>query len=184
LVFNPNTAALTSTDLVPGTAGLAPVVGVGGVSLIDPFQATQVNLPAFQGVANTSTGLASDNVVTQGSNGSLDVIGFSGGLTDHSLTMFATDLLSGTVGLPPIGAMTELATIIPATVGSPPVLVDAASQFIAQTASGQLDALYLDSGYNEPLGHVGAFYGSNLYGPSFSGSSIVNAGAVAAQVFT
>ena len=54
-----------------------------------------------------------------------------------------------------------------------------AVQVIGQTAGGQLQATYFDSGYAGDASTQGQLFATNLMGGSFTGFNIVNAGVVA-----
>jgi hypothetical protein len=160
LEFNPSTAALTKSDLLPGTAGLphaaATAVEGGG------------SFPEFQGVGNL------DTVVTQLADGSLDLIGFNGTF-GTTLAYAASDLLAGSAGTPAIGAANQ-------NIGANRNEFDASThteglQLIGQTAGGQLDVLYYDTGKNDPM-NAGELYSTNLLNNAFPGWNVVDGGLV------
>jgi hypothetical protein len=164
LEFNTSTAALMKSDLLAGTAGLPHAVGtaVGGGSF-----------PEFLGVGT------SDTVVTQLPNGSLDLLGFNGTF-GTTLALTASDLLAGSAGMPAIGAVNQ-------NFGYNQNELDASTnteglQLIGQTAGGQPDVLYYDSGKNDPM-NAGWLYATNLLNNSFSGWNVVDGGYVSHSIF-
>lgn len=182
LGFN-SSGTLVHTDLVPSTVGFGPVVGVGGSFDIDNLFFT----PALAGVG----AIFNENVVLQTSAG-LDVIGFTGNFADFSLQVTATNLLAGTAGLPPVGAINQTGDSLDlpynldymqVTMRASNSTYNAAAQALTQLPNGQLDALYFNSGYFDPA-NEGLFYASNLYAPSFAGANIVDASDIAGKVFS
>jgi hypothetical protein len=52
-------------------------------------------------------------------------------------------------------------------------------QMIGQTANGQLEAMYFDSGFGGDSATTGDLLATNLMSPSLAGYNVVNAGLVA-----
>jgi hypothetical protein len=159
LNFNVSTAALMGSDLLPGTTGLPHAVGTA----VGVFSS-----PEFTGVG------ASDTVVTQLADGSLDLLGF-GGTFGSTLALSASDLLAGSTGTPAIGAVNQ-------DTGLDENLADASThteglQLIGQAAGGQADVLYYDTGKNDPM-NTGWLYSTNLLKNAFPSWTVVDGGLV------
>jgi hypothetical protein len=158
--------ALISSDLVASSIGLPPVVGAavahGGV-------------PAYDAFAGVGTGTNAFNVVAQLADGSLDAIGFSGSFAAGTLSISNSFLLQGSAGSAPVGALNQ-------DIVENQNIADAAGhqgvQMVSQLASGQLNLLSLDSGYNDAA-NEGSLYASNLLTPSFPGWHPIDGGTVA-----
>jgi hypothetical protein len=164
LEFNIGTGALTKSDLLPGTAGLPHAVATA---------VTGFTFPEFLGVGNL------DTVVTQLADGSIDLLGFNGTF-GTTLAFTASDLLAGSAGTPAIGAANQ-------NFGFNQNLIDASTlteglQLIGQTAGGQPDVLYYDTGKNDPM-NAGWLYATNLLNNSFSGWNVVDGGYVSHSIF-
>jgi hypothetical protein len=162
-----NGGHLIHTDALANTIGLPHAVGVGeGV-----FSGGLV--PLFAGNGDGQ----SDNVVLQLGDGELDAVGFSGSFSGSTLAYTSSYLLPGTAGSAPVGAINQ-------DVFTNESVRDAAGhqgvQVISQLASGQLDTLWFDSGYNDAA-NEGALYATNLTSNSFAGWHVVDAGGVAVQ---
>jgi hypothetical protein len=163
LAFNQSTGALSASDLVTNTVGLAHAVGVSAFNSTSPA--------AFFNVGTT------DAVETQLADGSLDIIGFSGDI--GTLTFSASDLLAGSAGTPAIGAVNQN----DGSAGPNFNVRDPAApnieglQLIGQTASGQPDVLYYDTGINDHA-NTGILYSTNLLNTSFPGWNVVDGGWV------
>jgi hypothetical protein len=162
-----NNGHLTHSDALANTTGLAHAVGVAEGAFLFGLA------PPFAGNGDGS----SDNVVLQFGDGELDAVGFSGSLSGSTLAYTSSYLLPGTAGSAPVGAINQdLGFADNDSVG------DAAGhqgvQAVSQLASGQLDTLWFDSGYNDTA-NEGALYASSLTTNSFMGWHVVDAGAVA-----
>jgi hypothetical protein len=176
LGFNPS-GKLLHSDLIANTVGLPHAVGVA-----DSF----LDFPAY---ANIGTG-GNDNVELQLPDGSLDSIGFSGDFRLATLSLSASQLVSGSAGLPTVGAVNQEAGFLDFfdtdyNVVGPPGAggVDLeGTQYISQLANGTFDALYADSGYGDPT-HQGALYASEQLNLSMPGWHAVDAGAVTREIF-
>jgi hypothetical protein len=191
LRFNTQTGALIKSDLVPNTAGFAPVVGAGGA--IDPVDVGVIaQLPAL-----ARLGVA-DNVFLQLPNGQVDAIGFNGSFEDHSLSVASSLLLP--TALTEVQAVNQTALFgspsnldneqfgIPPGGPPPTVIQSAAAQMVSRLPDGSFDLLFVNSGYDQlGLGAgsgEGALYASNLLNLSMPGWHVVDANVVAAQVFS
>jgi hypothetical protein len=170
LGFN-SSGALIASDLVANSVGLGHVVGAA--------VATNGN-PAFPAFANVGSSTNFD-VITQLPNGSLDAIGFSGSFAAKSLSVSASDMLPGSAGSAPVGAVNtdnfDFGQNIINQAGG-----QQGFQAVSQLASGQLDILHFDSGYSDPA-NQGVLYASDLLTPSFPGFNVVNANSVNNQLF-
>ncbi len=165
--------ALISSDLVANSIGLPHAVGVA--------EASGVN-PESQPFAQNGSIITDDNVILQLADGSLDAVGFSGRFATNNLSVSNRLLLAGSAGIGAIGAINpdngadgQNANFATGT-GAEGV------QMVSQLANGQLDFLNFDSGYNDAA-NEGALYASNLLAPSFPGCHVVDAGAVATNLF-
>jgi hypothetical protein len=172
LGFNPS-GTLIHSDLVANTIGLPHAVGVGGASSMNPDS---------RPFAQNGSPSPDENVILQLADGSLDAIGFSGGFPTNNLSMSNSLLFPGSAGIGAIGAINPDTgdvghnTNFTAGTGTEGV------QMVSQLASGQLDFLNFDSGYNDAA-NEGALYASNLLAPSFPGWHVVDGGAVATNLF-
>jgi hypothetical protein len=169
IAFNAAGQAIHS-DLVANTIGLGKVVGVGE---------SYLNYPTFSGIGTNAVG-GNDDVIVQGADGSLTAVGFSGNFNNSTLTEQASFLLPQSAGLPTVG------TINPNTGGVGTIGENIIGnnnqetvQMIGQTASGQLEAMYFDSGYGGDAATKGDLLATNLLSPALAGFNIVNAGLVA-----
>ena len=157
-----NTGTLVSTDAIANTTGFGQAAGVGeGAASSQLFSGNGAG--------------ATDNVVLQLADGSLDAIGFSG--TANNLQASASFLLPGSAGSPSVAAINQ-----EAGGNTNQSLYDSAGQeqvqMISQLPDGHLDALYFGSGYNDPS-QYGVMYASDLLNATFPGFHVVDAGAVA-----
>jgi hypothetical protein len=163
LQFSIATGALTSSDLVTGSAGLPKAVSIS---------AYNANAPAWFGLGN---GLGGDIVQTQTADGSPDMIGLSGSFAAGTLAVNSSFSISAP-GTPAFGeANPDIQTgwNLQDATGTPQGLEE-----IAQTPTGQIDALYYDTGMGDPVAsNEGILYASNLLG-SFPGWNVVQGGAV------
>jgi hypothetical protein len=181
------TGALIKSDLVPNTAGFAPVIGVGGA--IDPEDVGIIfQLPALARVGIT------DNVFMQLPNGQVDAIGFNGSFEDRSLSYSSSLLLP--VAFPKVEAVNQ--TSIFGSVSNldieqygslappPPLLVKSAgTQLVSQLPDGSFDLLYVNSGYDDlGLGGstAGAFYASQHLNLNMPGWQVVDTNPTAASI--
>jgi hypothetical protein len=170
LAFN-GSGQLIGSDLLANTVGLPKAVGVAeGSSSFQPF-------------SGSGTGFT-DNVVTQLADGSLDVLGFSGSFAPQNPTLaFSSSLmLPGTAGSAPVGAINQDVGLDTNTNIRDPSNGHEGVQMISQLASGQLDTLWFDSGYHDAA-NAGVEYASNLGTTSFAGFHVVDAGAIATNLF-
>lgn len=153
------TGKLIGSQMIAGTAGLAQAKAViAGAAAPAPFKGAETN----------------DGVVTQLSNGQIDLIGLSGSFGNGSVTFSASFLSPSSSGLAPVGAANpDFATNFN--------ISDSAShegiQLITQDATGAVNAAYLDSGLGNS-GSEGLVYSSERLG-SFGGWSPVDGGVVA-----
>jgi hypothetical protein len=171
--FNANGQAIHS-DLVTNTIGLGKAVGVA--------ESAGLHFPGFAGIGSDgiSIGRGNDDVIVQGADGSLTAVGFSGSFSTSTLSESASLLLPQSASLPAVG------TINPNTggVSDPGDNILGSNnqetvQMIGQTASGQLEAMYFDSGYGGDTATEGDLVATNLMSPLLAGFNIVNAGLVA-----
>jgi hypothetical protein len=164
-----NRGALISSDLVANSIGLPHVVGAAEANSQFPTS------EAFSGVG---TNTKADNVITQLADGSLDAIGFSGSSGAGTLSVSNSFLLPGSAGSAPVGALNSDIGLdnIADLAGHQGV------QMVSQLASGQLDLLSFDSGYNDAP-NEGSLYASNLTNPSFPGWHPIDGGAVTNALF-
>jgi hypothetical protein len=170
LAFN-SSGTLISSDLVANSIGLPHVVGAA--------VANNGN-PTFEAFAGVGTNTHAFNVITQLADGSLDAIGFSGDFNAGTVSVSNSFLLPGSAGSAPIGSLGQdifnFNQNIADAVGHQGV------QMVSQLASGQLDLLNFDSGYNDAA-NEGALYASNLLTPSFAGWHVVDGSIVASKIF-
>jgi hypothetical protein len=169
LAFN-SSGKLIASDLVANSIGLPHVVGA----------ATATGLgPAFEAFSGIGTNVTAMNLITQLTDGSLDVIGFSGDFAAGTLSFSNSFLLPGSAGSAPVEALNPDA-------GGRENISDSAGhqgvQMVSQLASGQLDFLSFDSGYHDAA-NEGALYASNLLTPSFPGWHPIDGGFGANQIF-
>jgi hypothetical protein len=173
LGFNPS-GKLLHSDLIANTVGLPHAVGVAE---------SNVNFPAYSTIGTGDN----DNVELQLPDGSLDSLGFSGDFSLATLSLSASQLVSGSAGLPTVEADNQEAGFFNTNynVLGPPGAggVDLeGTQYISQLANGTFDALYADSGYGDPT-HQGALYASEQLNLSMPGWHAVDAGAVTREIF-
>jgi hypothetical protein len=165
LQFNTTTAALTGSQIVAGSAGLPTAVSI---SAYGPGN----NSPAWFGLG---AGLSGDIVQTQQADGSPDIIGFSGSFAARTLAVNSSFFISAP-GTPTFGeANPDIANgfNLQDGAGTPQGL-----QEIAQTPTGQIDALYYDTGMGDPVAsNEGILYASNMLG-SFPGWNVVQGGTI------
>ena len=172
LVFNPS-GVLIASDLVQNTVGLPPMVGVASASVFIDF------FTAFAGIG----AITSPSVVLQLADGSIDVIGFSGGISPAGpLTMSASFLLPGTTGSPALFALDQDfgGISVDANVGAivNGIILNTV-EMVGVTLSGQIDHLFFNSGYND-VAHRCDEFGTLLENFTLSaGWQIVDAGIVA-----
>src|SRR5581483_4619104 len=161
--FNTTTGVLTQSDQL--TTPLPKAVSISSWN-------STPGPPAWRGLG---PGLNGDIVQTQTPDGSPDMIGFSGALGSN-LAVNTSFLIPG-AGTP---AFKEANPDIsnawnlqdPGGVGAQGL------QEIAQTATGQIDVLYYDTGLGDPVtSNQGILYASNLLG-SFPGWNVVQGGFV------
>jgi hypothetical protein len=165
-----NAGHLLASNTLASTIGLAHAVGVGDGT--PPFMTP---FPLFAGNGGS---VGSGNVVLQLGDGELDAVGFTGNFGDGTLAYASSFLLPGTVGSAPVEAINQDVNAF----GGNRSIVDAAGhqgvQMVSQLASGQLDTLWFDSGYNDAA-NEGALYASGQTLNSFAGWHVVDAGAIA-----
>jgi hypothetical protein len=158
LQFNQSTGALTASDLVA-----TPVPKAVSMSTWN----SSPGPPAWAGLGG---GLTGDIVQTQTADGSPDMIGFSGSLGAMSLAVSSSFFISAP-GTPAFGEANPdivLGENLQDSAGTPQGL-----QEIAQTSTGQIDALYYDTGLGDPVAsNEGILYASNLLG-SFPGWNVI-----------
>jgi hypothetical protein len=165
VLFNKTSGALTGSDLVTNSTGLPQANSIYSWK-------QQPGPPAWAGLGG---GLNGDIVQTQAADGSLDMIGFSGGLSTGNLAVNSSFSVAGSAGTSPIGeANPDLFTAenLQDASAAPQGLQD-----VAMTASGQLDVLYYDTGLAD-LANQGTLYASNLLQGNFSGWNVVQGGFV------
>jgi hypothetical protein len=165
LSFNLATGALIASDLATGSAGLPKAVSISAFGVAN-------NPPAWFGL---SAGLNGDIVQTQQADGSPDMIGFSGNFFAGTLAVNSSFSISAP-GTPAFGeANPDIVNgwNLQDASGTPQGLEE-----IAQTPTGQIDALYYDTGMGDPVAsNEGILYASNLLG-SFPGWNVVQGGSV------
>jgi hypothetical protein len=155
--FNPS-GALTASDLLPGTAGMPHAVAGANFNMTSP---------AFAGLTGP------DEIVSQLPDGSIDLLGLTGSFGSASIN--ATQLLAGSAGTPTIGAVNQN-NLLDANVRDPNTGIEGL-QLIGQTAGGQPDVMYYDTGAHDPT-NAGILYASNLLNNAFSGWNVVDGGFV------
>ncbi|MGY4629093.1 hypothetical protein [Bradyrhizobium sp. USDA 4486] len=155
-------AHLIASDLIANTAGLPFAVGVAAGSN---------SAQAVLGVGDQ------DAVVTQLPNGAVDFIGFTGSF-GQSLAYTASFLAPGSAGTPPIGAINQNIGFNFNEVN--PGNATEAIHALAQLPGGRLDAIFFDSGKNDPT-HTGFEYASTQFHSTFPGWHLVDAGLVSHQ---
>jgi hypothetical protein len=165
LQFNLSTGQLIASDLVANTVGIPTAEAI--------FSWNQApGPPAWQGLDG---GLNGDIVLTQTSGGQVDVLGFSGSLAAKNLS-FDTSFLTH-ASVPPIGEANPdlfIAENLQDTPGSPQGL-----EVVAQTATGQLDLAWYDTGLGDPVvSNKGILYATNLL-DTFPSWHVVEGGFVA-----
>jgi hypothetical protein len=162
LVIDPNTAKPLRSDLVPGTVGFPKAVGVayGNAS----------NTDAYAGLGNT------DIVVTQLSDGSVDLVGFNASGGFGALSVAASDLIPGSAGLPAIGAVNQDHR------GFNERSDEEGLQLIGQTSTGQVDAMYIATGIDY-LPDRDSLYGSTLLNNTYAGWNVVDGAQIANRIF-
>jgi hypothetical protein len=164
--------ALISSDLVANSIGLPHVVGAA-------FSATPG--AAFEAFSGVGTNTQAENVVAQLADGSLDAIGFSGNFGNRTLSLSDSFLLPGSAGSAPVGALNQDFGVNNFNIADPQG--HQGVQMVSQLASGELDLLSFDSGYNDAVSNEGALYASNLTNPSFPGWHPIDGGAVTNALF-
>jgi len=169
LAFN-SSGTLISSDLVANSIGLPHVVGAA---------VANGGQPAFEAFSGVGTNTKAGNVVAQLADGSLDAIGLSGDFAAGTLSVSASFLLPGSAGSAPVGAFNQDSI-------QNQNIADAAGhqgvQMVSQLASGQLDLLSFDSGYNDAA-NEGTLYASNLTNPAFPGWHPIDGGLVTTFLF-
>jgi hypothetical protein len=172
LAFN-SSGTLISSDLVANSIGLPHVVGAA--------VANNGN-PTFEAFAGVGTNTHAFNVITQLADGSLDAIGFSGDFNAGTVSVSNSFLLPGSAGSATVGAVNQDF----ATGDENTNIFDAAGhegvQMVTQLASGQMDLLTFDAGYNDPA-NEGVLYASSLLNLSLPGWHVVDAGTIADKLF-
>jgi hypothetical protein len=172
LGFN-SAGTLIGSDLVANSIGLPHAVGVAEASVPNP------DVQAFAGVGPANH---LNNVILQLPDGSLDAIGFSGQFDGGTLSVAASFLLPGSAGSATVGAVNQDF----ATGDENTNIFDAAGhegvQVVTQLASGQMDLLTFDAGYNDPA-NEGVLYASSLLNLSLPGWHVVDAGTIADKLF-
>jgi hypothetical protein len=170
LAFN-SSGTLISSDLVANSIGLPHVVGAA---------VANNGMPAYEAFSGIGTNAHAFNVITQLGDGSLDAIGFSGDFAAGTLGVSNSFLLPGSAGSAPVGALNQdnfdYNQNIADGVGHQGV------QMVSQLASGQLNLLSFDSGYND-ASNEGTLYASNLMTPSFPGWHPIDGGLIANVLF-
>jgi hypothetical protein len=107
---------------------------------------------------------------------SLDArIGFTGSFADQSLAYTASFLAPGSAGTPRIDAINQNIAFNFNEVN--PGNATEAIHALAQLPDGRLDAVFFDSGINDPT-HTGIEYASTLFDSTFPGWHLVDAGLV------
>ena len=170
LAFN-SSGALISSDLVANSIGLPHVVGAA---------VANGGQPAFEAFSGVGTNTKAGNVVAQLADGSLDAIGFSGSSGAGTLSVSNSFLLPGSAGSAPVGALNQDFGVNNFNIADPQG--HQGVQMVSQLASGQLDLLSFDSGYNDAP-NEGSLYASNLTNPSFPGWHPIDGGAVTNALF-
>ena len=162
LQFNVQTGQLIGSDLVSTPVPFAQAIFSWNAA---------PGPPAWEGLGG---GLNGDIVLTQLADGRPDMIGFSGNVATRDLAVNSSFLDPNAA--PPIGeANPDLARAfnLQDTAGTPQGL-----EVVAQTASGQLDLVWYDTGLGDPIASdLGILYASNLLG-SFPGWHVVQGGPV------
>ena len=169
LQFNAATGALTASDLVAGSAGLSKAVSISAPGSGSPGG------PAWAGLGIGLGGSFGDIVETQLADGSPDMIGFSGSFAAATLAVNSSFFISAP-GTPSFGEANpddKAGFNLQDGIGMPQGLEE-----IAQTSTGQIDALYYDTGLQDPVAsNEGILYASSLLG-SFPGWNVVQGGQV------
>jgi hypothetical protein len=149
LGFN-TTGGFAASDLIPGTAGFPTLVGAG---------LEQNGNPAFANIAPASIDSA---IITQLPNGELDAIGITGSIATGSLAVANTMLMPQTIGAFPVSVVDPDFSSI--GLQAPEDVLGAAGTFgvqmLTQSAAGNPDTLYVDSGYATSSATEGSLYGS------------------------
>jgi hypothetical protein len=168
LSVNQTTGALLGSDLVAGSAGTPKAVSISAPDN-NPG-------PAWAGLgAGLGSGAFGDIVQTQTADGSPDMIGFSGSFAAATLAVNSSFFISAP-GTPSFGEANpddKAGFNLQDGIGMPQGLEE-----IAQTSTGQIDALYYDTGLQDPVAaNEGILYASSLLG-SFPGWNVVQGGQV------
>src|SRR5439155_15480255 len=165
LQFNVPTGQLIGSDLVA-----TPVPPAQAIFGWNNFGGP----PAWEGLGG---GLNGDIVLTQLPNGQLDMIGFSGSFAGRDLAVNSSFLDPNAA--PPIGeANPNIGFASNQNLEDPPGPSPQGLEVVAQTASGQLDLVWYDTGRGDPIASdLGIQYASNLLG-SFPGWHVVQGGPV------
>jgi hypothetical protein len=169
LGFNAS-GTLIASDLVANSIGLPHVVGAA--------LATS-GLPQFEAFSGIGTNINAENVVAQLADGSLDAIGFSGNFSNQTLSLSNSFLLPGSAGSAPVGALNQDNRNGDESIKDPQG--HQGVQMVSQLASGQLDLLSFDSGYNDAA-NEGTLYASNLTNPAFPGWHPIDGGVMTNQL--
>jgi hypothetical protein len=172
LQFDTSTGALIGSDLVTTPVPKAVSISAPANGAISPAW------------AELGTGLGSfgsgDIVDTQTADGSPDMIGFSGSIAARDLAVNSSFFISapGTPTFFEANPDSGRSFNLQDGSGTPQGL-----QEIAQTANGQIDALYYDTGVQDPVAsNEGILYASNMLG-SFPGWQVVQAGFIIPRFF-
>ncbi|MBR0939465.1 hypothetical protein [Bradyrhizobium jicamae] len=159
---------LVQSDLITNSVGLPHAVGVAaGNASVQTIQTTQ-GFPT------------NDVVVTQLADGSVDFLGFTGTFAAKNVAFTASLLVAGSAGTPPIGAVNQ--NIAQNFNERDPTTGTEGIHTISQLPSGQLDAVFFDSGINDTQ-HAGTEYASTLFNQPFSGWDVVDGGVTAHNLF-
>jgi hypothetical protein len=166
LAFNAS-GTLIASDLVANSIGLPHAVGAA---------AAFDGMPSYEAFSGVGTNTQAMNVITQLADGSLDAVGFSGNFAAGTLSFSNSFLLPGSVGSAPVGALNPDVGAVNQNIK------DAGGhqgvQMVSQLASGQLDLLSFDSGYNDTMSNEGTLYASNLTNLAFAGWHPIDGGVV------
>jgi hypothetical protein len=169
LQFNVPTGQLVGSDLVATPVPTAQAI-FGWANFGLP--------PAWEG---SGGGLNGDVVLTQLPNGQSDMIGFSGSFAGRDLAVITSFLVPTTA--PPIGeANPNIGFASNQNLADPPGplgnLAPQGLEVVAQTASGQLDLVWYDTGRDDPVAsNLGIRYAENPL-DSFPGWHVVQGGPV------
>ena len=164
LFFN-SQGQLAISDLVPNTAGTPHAVG------------TAEGYSSESAYAGSGTLL--DSVVTQTADGSVDMLDFSGSLSNRNLNVASSYLVAGTAGSNPIKAVNQDRKHD--NVGRQVAGSTEGIQFVTQQTGGPATTLYVDSGYNDAA-NEGTLYAS-LQNALPLNVSIVDGGQTATSIY-